>query len=155
MIDVKIVRENPQLLKDALERRQMETAVVDQLANMDEEWRAKLTRVEDVADTVVSEEAIAEVFDQQPRVRIVRLGTGAAPVVNVRDEIWINLEVEAGQSIIEELCRRNEGHFGLWIACLVHAPDHAAGVARILRQSRGSPERLGLVKRQYLRRLVR
>ena len=48
MIDIKIVRENPQLLKDALERRHMDISVVDQLARMDEEWRVKLTQVEDL-----------------------------------------------------------------------------------------------------------
>jgi seryl-tRNA synthetase len=48
MIDIKIVRENPQLLKAALERRHMDISVVDQLARMDEEWRVKLTQVEDL-----------------------------------------------------------------------------------------------------------
>ena len=48
MIDIKIVRENPELLKDALQRRNMDTAVVGQLAQLDETWRAKLTRVEEL-----------------------------------------------------------------------------------------------------------
>jgi len=48
MIDIKIVRENPQLLKDALQRRNMDVAVVDQLAKLDGDWRALLTKVEDL-----------------------------------------------------------------------------------------------------------
>ncbi len=48
MIDIKIVRENPQLLKDALQRRNMDAAIVDQLAKLDENWRVLLTKVEDL-----------------------------------------------------------------------------------------------------------
>ncbi|MDK2982447.1 MAG: seryl-tRNA synthetase [Chloroflexota bacterium] len=48
MIDIKIIRENPDLLKDSLKRRQMDVSIVDQVAELDKEWRAKLTRVEDL-----------------------------------------------------------------------------------------------------------
>jgi seryl-tRNA synthetase len=34
MIDIKIIRENPQLLKDALQRRNMDPAIVDQVAQL-------------------------------------------------------------------------------------------------------------------------
>ncbi len=46
MIDIKIVREHPQRLKASLKRRRMDDAVVDELAGLDENWRAKLTQVE-------------------------------------------------------------------------------------------------------------
>lgn len=46
MIDIKIVREHPQRLKASLKRRRMDDAVVDELAGLDESWRAKLTQVE-------------------------------------------------------------------------------------------------------------
>jgi seryl-tRNA synthetase len=48
MIDIKIIRETPQLLKDALQRRNMDPAIVDQVAQLDESWRAKLTKVENL-----------------------------------------------------------------------------------------------------------
>jgi len=43
MIDIKIVREKPERLKDALKRRQMDTSVVDRLAELDETRRRLLT----------------------------------------------------------------------------------------------------------------
>lgn len=46
MIDIRTVRENPELLKDGLKRRQMETAVVDTLARLDEQRRELLTQAE-------------------------------------------------------------------------------------------------------------
>jgi len=48
MIDIKIIRENPDLLKDGLKRRQMGTAVVDTLAKLDERRRQLLTQVEEL-----------------------------------------------------------------------------------------------------------
>jgi seryl-tRNA synthetase len=46
MIDINIVRKTPELLKASLEKRQMETAVVDRLSKLDISWRAKLTEAE-------------------------------------------------------------------------------------------------------------
>jgi seryl-tRNA synthetase len=46
MIDIRIIREQPHMLKDALQRRGMETAVVDQLAELDIRRRALLTEQE-------------------------------------------------------------------------------------------------------------
>jgi len=46
MIDINIVREKPEILKKSLEKRQMDPSVVDQLAELDEKWRAVLTETE-------------------------------------------------------------------------------------------------------------
>ncbi len=43
MIDIKIIREQPKKLKDALQQRGMQTTVVDQLADLDTRRRALLT----------------------------------------------------------------------------------------------------------------
>jgi seryl-tRNA synthetase len=48
MIDIKTIRENPELLKDGLKRRQMETDVVDTLARLDEQRRVLLTQAEEL-----------------------------------------------------------------------------------------------------------
>ena len=68
MIDIKIIRENPQLLKDSLQRRQMDTDVVDQLAKLDEDWREKLTQVEDLkAERNVVSKEIGKIKDKTER----------------------------------------------------------------------------------------
>ena len=46
MIDIKLVREKPEFLKDGLKRRQMDPGVIDRLAALDEERRLVLTEVE-------------------------------------------------------------------------------------------------------------
>jgi len=46
MIDINMVRENPEVLKKSLEKRQMDAAVVDKLSQLDKDWRAKLTEAE-------------------------------------------------------------------------------------------------------------
>ncbi len=46
MIDINIVREKPEIIKKSLEKRQMDPSVVDQLAELDEKWRAVLTETE-------------------------------------------------------------------------------------------------------------
>ena len=68
MIDIKIVRDDPQLLKDSLERRQMDVAVVDKLAELDEKWRAQLTKVEELkAERNVVSKEIGKVKDKAER----------------------------------------------------------------------------------------
>jgi len=46
MIDINIVREKPEIIKNSLENRQMDPSVVDQLAELDKKWRAILTKAE-------------------------------------------------------------------------------------------------------------
>ena len=46
MIDIKLVREKPEFLKEGLKRRQMDPSVIDQLAQLDEKRRLVLTEVE-------------------------------------------------------------------------------------------------------------
>ena len=46
MIDINIVREKPEIIKNSLKNRQMSPSVVDQLADLDKNWRAVLTKAE-------------------------------------------------------------------------------------------------------------
>ncbi len=46
MLDINLVRENPDVVRDALTKRNMDTAVVDQLLKLDEARRAALLEVE-------------------------------------------------------------------------------------------------------------
>lgn len=114
-----------------------------------------LVPVDSVAQQVLSEEAIDEIFDEPPKVRIVQLGQQGAPLVRVSDDIWINIESAQGKRIIQEICDRNEGHLGLWIACLKHAPGFANEVATSLKTKPESTAHLGIVRRQQLRDLTR
>ncbi len=113
-----------------------------------------LVQVETVSAEVVSHEAVTYIFDEQPFARLMRLGPDAAPVIPVSDDLWINIDVEAGKRIVGEVCNRNEGHIGLWVACLTHAPAHVQQVVNVLAKRPSTPNKLGPVRRQYLRGLV-
>jgi hypothetical protein len=123
-------------------------------------FRSELPEIVDVqaiAERVVSQQSVADLYTAAPPVKLVRLGATAAPFVAVREEIWMNIESEAGRSIAREICRRNEGHLGLWVACMMFAPEQAQGleqVGSLLRKKNPSAQRLGLVRRQFLRSLV-
>ena len=43
MLDINIIRENPELVKQSMQRRAMDTSVVDEVLRLDEEWRQILT----------------------------------------------------------------------------------------------------------------
>ena len=46
MLDLKFIRENPDILRDGLERRHMDTSVVDEIIRLDEERRSLILDVE-------------------------------------------------------------------------------------------------------------
>ena len=114
-----------------------------------------LLPVENVAATVVRQETAVRVFPDAPDVKLVRLGPNATAVVPVGQEIWINLDCQPGKDIVEDICRRNEGHLGMWAACMKHAGQYAQHIANILAGSSNQVNRLGPVKRAFLRSLVK
>ena len=127
----------------------------DLLVNHFRSEMPELVPVKDVAARVVRQETADSVFPDAPDVKIVRLGPDATAVVPVGQEIWINLDCQPGKDIVEEVCRRNEGHLGLWAACMKHAGQYAQQIANILASSPDQVNRLGPVKRAFLRSLVK
>ncbi len=55
-----------------------------------------------------------------------------------------------GKRIVEDVCKRNEGHFGLLVACQMHAPNQTTHITKHLAMIHETPERLSPVRRQYL-----
>ena len=109
-------------------------------------------QVEGVAESLLHEHAkVAELFVTSPRVVLVKLGAGAAPVVRVGSDFWINVESENGKKIVLETCDRNEGYLGLLSACQTHAPDHLSELVPLLRSTKHLAQRLGPVRRQFVR----
>ena len=48
MLDINLLRENPEIVRDALSRRNMETTIVDELSILDQDRRTLLKEVEDL-----------------------------------------------------------------------------------------------------------
>lgn len=114
----------------------------------------KLTRVEAIAEEMLQQDSVADLYEDDPRVRLVKLGTDSSSVVVVRQEIWVNIDTSAGRSIVLEVCERNEGYSGLWIACLRYASDQTNPISSLLKGKVENTHRLGLVRRQYIRGIL-
>ena len=120
----------------------------------------ELIQVEQAAESIIKQEDAVQVFDDQPTISLVKIGADSVPVIPVGEEIWINIDSDSERIILEELCKRNDGHLGFWMACLKHGSlqanrNYARDVARILSSCPQDSSRLGPVKRQYLRGLIR
>jgi hypothetical protein len=113
-----------------------------------------LVKISTQKEEIVRSEHEASIFGESPEVLIVRLGKNGSTMLKVGNEIWINVESEKGKLVIKEICERNEGYLGLWIACLKFAPNQAARIAGALQDKLEKKHNLGIVKRQYLRRLA-
>ena len=48
MLDIRLVRENPDVVREALKKRQSDAAVVDELIQLDERRRTLLSDVEEL-----------------------------------------------------------------------------------------------------------
>jgi hypothetical protein len=115
----------------------------------------RIVRIEDVAHTLIEkEETLADIFPTVPRVQLVRLGEGAAPIAKIGGALWINAESPQGRAILVDICQRNEGYLGLLVAVQQHAPEHVGEVVQHLKGATNLAIRLGPVRRQHLRRLV-
>ena len=119
-----------------------------------------LTDVGEVAHEVISQETAVSVFEQSPHVNLVQLGEEGMPVIPVGNNIWINIDSDTGRHIVRDICLHNRGHVGLWIACLEHGAlqssnNYATQIASILSTMPKTHVKLGPIRRQYLRRLVR
>ena len=127
------------------------------LLNTFREELPPIEQVQNVAEGLLRQDSIEEVYSGTPLVKLVELGHDSVPFIAVGNEVWINIEVEGGKNVLNEICRRNEGHIGLWIACMMHAPgdQQLNQIGNLLRKHKPELERLGLVRRQYLRSLLK
>ena len=114
----------------------------------------KLTKVESVAKDVVSQEVVATIFEESPKVQLVKLGANSAAIIPVGNNIWVNIEHNGGKEIVRTVCARNEGHAGLWVACMEHGKEHAQKIADLLSSHTSQPNRLGPIRRQFLMRAI-
>jgi len=69
MIDINLVRENPELMKRALKNRQMKTALLDDFLSIDSEWR-KLTQRVDESRAELKKASEVRDIEQAKKVKI-------------------------------------------------------------------------------------
>ena len=68
MLDIKLIRENPDIVREALRKRHMETDVVDEVIALDEKRRAIIQDVESKkAERNVASKEIGKMKDKEAR----------------------------------------------------------------------------------------
>ena len=68
MLDIKLIRENPDIVREALHKRHMETDVVDEVIALDEKRRAIIQDVESKkAERNVASKEIGKMKDKEAR----------------------------------------------------------------------------------------
>ena len=132
----------------------------DLLVNHFRQVLPELIQVEQVAESIVKQETAVRIFDDPPVVSLVYIGVDSVPVIPVGQEIWINIDSSNGKVILDEICKKNDGHSGFWLACLKYGGlqenrNYARDIARILASCPEESSKLGPIKRQYLRGMAR
>lgn len=111
MINIDIVRYDPDKLINALKRRRMETSVVDEMKKLDEKWRAVLTEAEVLkAERNKVSKEISKIKDK----------------ANREEKIKEMREVSDRISELDEKTRRIEEELNSLIATVPNLPDESA-----------------------------
>ena len=111
-----------------------------------------LVPVSNTAEQLLNEIAtVAPLFTGPPRVDLVRLGYETAPILRLQDRLLVNVDHEAGITILEETLLENRGSPSL-ISCVAkHAPDQLRETAEELSKSPQEPEVLSPLRHRYIR----
>lgn len=98
---------------------------------------------------------VGNLYTQTPTVDIVRYGADGPPILRLQKRLIINADHPAGKAIIEEVLNENRGPWSLVEATARHSNEHVTQVAAAIKGISMEQEALGLVKRRYIRNLLK
>ena len=108
-------------------------------------------RAEKILATI---QRIAPLFTGPPAVDLVRIGHDSLPVLRLRDRLVVNIDHEAGKTLVEEALRANAGPMALIESAARHAHEQLTQVAAVVRGAPSPPEILGPIRRRFIRSLL-
>ncbi len=112
--------------------------------------------LKDGAEKVLSGvQAEVVLYSEPPPLELVRLGPDGPPILRLKDRLVINLETAKGKAIARDTIHMNRGRWAVIGVTAKHSAEHVQGVAKFIRESEVTDEVLGLVKRHYVRGLVK
>lgn len=121
-------------------------------------FRSELTELSPLeahAETVLQHvEPVATLYGGAPSVQIVRIGSDSPPILRIRSRLLINLDHVQGKLIVSDAICQNSGRWSLLTIVAKHSYQHISEVAASIRESDATEERLGLVRRRFLRGLL-
>lgn len=104
------------------------------------------------AESILAEVApLVTLFKGDPSVDLVRISSNSPPVLRLRSRLILNIDNRAGRAIVDEALDDNKGPWSLITITARHSHEHVSQVAAAVKDASLSPERLGLVKRRFIR----
>ena len=112
MLDLNLIREQPDLVRTALRNRQMDPSPVGELLRLDEKRRALLTQVETLkAERNVVSKAIGSMRDAAEREQKIAAMREVGEKIAALDKEVAEVEAELPAKTITSFCAR-------WVSCL-------------------------------------
>jgi len=99
MIDINLIREKPELIKSALEKRQQDTSVLEKVINSDKDYRQVLAEVEDLRS---KQNQVSKSIKGKPSPEQIAIGKELKDKLKILEEKLKNTE-EALNSVLEEI----------------------------------------------------
>ena len=100
---------------------------------------------------LVGIDRIAPLFTGPPAVDLVKLGHDSPPVLRLHDRLVINVDHNAGKSLVEDALRANAGPMSLVESAAKHTYEQLSQVAAAVRGISTEPEILGPIRRRFIR----
>jgi len=127
----------------------------DLIANVFASELPALLPLEANAEKILNEvKPVATLFPGSPVVELVRLGKDGPPLLRLRSRIIINIENQTGNEIVREVVTSNLGRWSLIAIVARLSNQHTSEIAAAMHDANLAVERLGLVKRRFLRGLL-
>ncbi len=116
----------------------------------------KLIQLAANAENILSELAsVANLFTGSPSVDLVRYGSDGPPILRLQKRLVLNIDHSAGKAIVEEVLTANKGRWSLIEITARHSYEHISQVAAAVKDLPIEQEALGLVKRRFIRGLLK
>ncbi len=113
-----------------------------------------LIPIAQVSDDLLRRESLVDMMTEPVPIKLISLSSQGSPLLIAGNEIWINIDTEAGKGIVNHICDNPYGLQALIAACLMYAPTHIQTVANLFRGRDNNVFFVGPVRRQYMRRVL-
>ncbi|MCY4304737.1 MAG: ATP-binding protein [Aestuariivita sp.] len=111
----------------------------------------EFVNIPDIAEEILKKIAKEhQLLTGPPAVNLVQIGNDTAPVLRLQDRLLVNIDHEAGASILEETLEENRGHISLITYIAKHAPNQIQDALQILLNFPKEIEYISPIRRRFI-----
>jgi hypothetical protein len=131
------------------------STTADLISNVFANELMQLQKLESHAEGILQQVTpVATLFGGKPSVELVRIGNESPSILRISSRLIINLDHPKGRAIVDEVLTANSDRWSLISIAARHSHQHIPEVAASIRESSAGIERLGLVRRRFIRGLL-